>query len=316
MDASELQDFKENLEQGAQEEQLRPVAFTMSVLAVLLAVTTVMGERTHADAIINQNKATDQWNEYQAQKIRDYDTQLATDLLSVVALDNKDATAKMTKAYTDHEKKWAEEAEAGSGNCRGAAGQRGPGRSALGPLRSGRSVTGDRAGNHVGHAADAEPHLLVPGDGILSHRRGRGRVGLFSQVAADCVEILVTRGGPGGRTWRANAVRATLRLSGAPCIRAPHASVLQGPVTKRWPRAQHMCPRRHLRILPARTRPSLFGGEQKDRRRSSPAMDPRRVCRNERSHGLGSAAGLHPGFIHSSVLRRAATTESAEENVR
>jgi hypothetical protein len=109
MDASELQDFKENLEQGAQEEQLRPVAFTMSVLAVLLAVTTVMGERTHADAIINQNKATDQWNEYQAQKIRDYDTQLATDLLSVVALDNKGATAKMTKAYTDHEKKWAEE---------------------------------------------------------------------------------------------------------------------------------------------------------------------------------------------------------------
>lgn len=109
MDASELQDFKENLEQGAQEEQLRPVAFTMSVLAVLLAVTTVMGERTHADAIINQNKAADQWNEYQAQKIRDYDTQLATDLLSVVALDNKDATAKMTKAYTDHEKKWAEE---------------------------------------------------------------------------------------------------------------------------------------------------------------------------------------------------------------
>ncbi len=109
MDASELQDFKENLEQGAQEEQLRPVGFTMSVLAVLLAVTTVMGERTHADAIINQNKAADQWSEYQAQKIRDYDTQLATDLLSVVALDNKDATAKMTKAYADHEKKWAEE---------------------------------------------------------------------------------------------------------------------------------------------------------------------------------------------------------------
>jgi len=109
MDASEMQDLKENLEQGAHEEELRPVAFTMSVLAVLLAVTTVMGERTHADAIINQNQATDQWNEYQAQKIRDYDTQLASDLLSVVTLNNKDATAKMTKAYADHEKKWAEE---------------------------------------------------------------------------------------------------------------------------------------------------------------------------------------------------------------
>ena len=86
MDASELQDFKENLEQGANEEPMRPVAFTMSVLAVLLAVTTVMGGRTHEDAVLNQNRATDQWNEFQARDIRNYNTQLATDLLSVVAL--------------------------------------------------------------------------------------------------------------------------------------------------------------------------------------------------------------------------------------
>jgi hypothetical protein len=29
--------------------------------------------------------------------------------MSVVALDNKDATAKLVKAYADHEKKWADE---------------------------------------------------------------------------------------------------------------------------------------------------------------------------------------------------------------
>jgi hypothetical protein len=109
MDASDVQDLKENVQQAANEEPLRPVAFTMSVLAVLLAVTTVLGGRTHEDAVLNQNKATDQWNEYQAQKIRDYATQLDTDLLSVVALDNKDATAKLVKGYADHEKKWADE---------------------------------------------------------------------------------------------------------------------------------------------------------------------------------------------------------------
>ena len=109
MDASEVKDLKENLEQGAKEEPLRPVAFTMSVLAVLLAVTTVMGGRTHEDAVLDQNKATDQWNEYQAQKIRDYNTQLVSDLMTVVALDNKDAAAKLAKTYTDHEKKWATE---------------------------------------------------------------------------------------------------------------------------------------------------------------------------------------------------------------
>ena len=109
MDVNDVQDLKESAEQGAKEESHRPVAFTMSVLAVLLAITTVMGERTHANAIIDQNQATDQWNEYQAQKIRDYNTQLATDLLGVLSLDNKDAAAKLVKGYTDHEKKWTPE---------------------------------------------------------------------------------------------------------------------------------------------------------------------------------------------------------------
>ena len=82
MDASDVQDFKDSLEQGAKDEPMRPVAFTMSVLAVLLAVTTVLGGRTHEDAVLNQNKATDQWNEYQAQKIRAYNTQLGSDLMT------------------------------------------------------------------------------------------------------------------------------------------------------------------------------------------------------------------------------------------
>jgi hypothetical protein len=37
----------------------------------------------------------------------------------------------------------------------------------------------------------------------------------------------------------------------------------QAPATKRWSRSrpQRMCPRKHLRVLPIRTRPSLFGGD-------------------------------------------------------
>ena len=38
---------------------------------------------------------------------------------------------------------------------------------------------------------------------------------------------------------------------------------LLAPANKRWsrPRAQCICPRKHLRVLPSRTRPSLFGGD-------------------------------------------------------
>jgi hypothetical protein len=34
---------------------------------------------------------------------------------------------------------------------------------------------------------------------------------------------------------------------------------LTAPASKRWSRS--ICPRRHLRVLPTRTRPSLFGGD-------------------------------------------------------
>ena len=84
METNEALELKEHAEHGAHEATLRPVAFTMSVLAVLVAVTTVLGHRTHTEAVLDQNKATDQWNFYQAHKIRANETELASDLLGVV----------------------------------------------------------------------------------------------------------------------------------------------------------------------------------------------------------------------------------------
>ena len=109
MEVNEAQELQEHAEHASTENGLRPVAFTMSVLAVLVAITTVLGHRTHTEAVLYQNKATDQWNEYQAKKIRAYNTQLESDLLSVATIADKDAAAKIAKAYADHEKKWNDE---------------------------------------------------------------------------------------------------------------------------------------------------------------------------------------------------------------
>lgn len=105
MEANEVQELKEHAEHG-QESELRPVAFTMSLLAVLVAVTTVLGHRTHTEAVLQQNRATDQWNEYQAKKIRSYNTGLADDLLSAVTVADKDKAATIAKAWSDHQAKW------------------------------------------------------------------------------------------------------------------------------------------------------------------------------------------------------------------
>ncbi len=85
---------------------MRPVAFTMAVLAAVVAITTVLGHRTHTEAVLMQNKATDQWNLYQAKKIRSSDMGLIADLLHVVTVSDKDAAQKTLKSYADHQAKW------------------------------------------------------------------------------------------------------------------------------------------------------------------------------------------------------------------
>ena len=106
MEANEAHELHEHAEHGAQDPSLRPVAFTMSVLAVLVAITTVLGHRVHTEALLYQNKATDMWNEYQAQKIRSTDTSNAADLMSVLTVADKDKAAAKLKGYADHQAKW------------------------------------------------------------------------------------------------------------------------------------------------------------------------------------------------------------------
>lgn len=107
MEANEAQELREHAEHGAHESAMRPVAFTMSVLAVLVAITTVLGHRTHTEAVLTQNKATDEWNYYQAHKIRSNDTALAADLLAAVSVSNPATAEKIRKSYADHQAKWA-----------------------------------------------------------------------------------------------------------------------------------------------------------------------------------------------------------------
>lgn len=113
METNEPQELQEHAEHGAHDASMRPVAFTMSVLAVLVAVTTVLGHRTHTAAVLDQNKATDQWNEYQAKKIRSSNTQLTEDLLKVIVIADKDKAAQIAKGYEAHQEKWADDLKEG-----------------------------------------------------------------------------------------------------------------------------------------------------------------------------------------------------------
>jgi Domain of unknown function (DUF4337) len=109
MEANEAQELREKNEEAAKDESLRPVSFTMSVLAVLVAFTTVLGHRTHTEAVLEQAKASDQWNLYQAKKIRQYNTELTADLLTALPIRDAAAANKVTDSYKSHLDKWNED---------------------------------------------------------------------------------------------------------------------------------------------------------------------------------------------------------------
>ena len=116
MEANEAQELQEHAEHAEHDQSLRPVALTMTVLAVLVAVVTVLGHRTHTEAILNQtraaveqNRAADDWAYYQAKKIRSNDTALTADLMSVLAISDKNKAQKIEKSYADHQEKWTAE---------------------------------------------------------------------------------------------------------------------------------------------------------------------------------------------------------------
>ena len=108
MEANEVGELREQHEHAA-EGNLKPVSFTMSVVAVMVAVVTVLGHREHTEAVLQQARASDQWNFYQAKKIRQNDTLLAQDILSVATVQDPAATAKIIAAYKAHQDKWTED---------------------------------------------------------------------------------------------------------------------------------------------------------------------------------------------------------------
>ncbi|MBV8113414.1 MAG: DUF4337 domain-containing protein [Silvibacterium sp.] len=109
METNEALELKEQHEEAVKDKSLRPVSFTMSVLAVLVAITTVLGHRTHTEAVLSQARASDEWNLYQAKKIRQYNTELTADLLSALPIRDQSAANKVTDSYKAHLEKWNED---------------------------------------------------------------------------------------------------------------------------------------------------------------------------------------------------------------
>ena len=107
--SEELTELQEHAEHAKENPRLAPVSVTMAILAVLVAVASLLGHRSHTEEVVLQAKSSDQWAYYQAKNIRRHTDELFTDLTSVQATTDEAALAKLRDKYSSEAARYKDE---------------------------------------------------------------------------------------------------------------------------------------------------------------------------------------------------------------
>jgi CHASE2 domain-containing sensor protein len=108
MEPTEIHEFSQQMKEAG-ESRLHGISLAISILAVLVAMVTVLGHRTHTHAVLLQTRAADQWNEYQSRKTRTENLQVTVDLLTLQPINDPAATEKRVADYRSRITKWTAE---------------------------------------------------------------------------------------------------------------------------------------------------------------------------------------------------------------
>jgi Domain of unknown function (DUF4337) len=105
----ELTELQENAEHGRENPSLAPISVTMAILAVCVAVVSLLGHRAHTEELLSQNRATDQWSYYQAKNIRRHNYEIGVDLLSMMEFKDKAQADKVREKYQKEAERYTKE---------------------------------------------------------------------------------------------------------------------------------------------------------------------------------------------------------------
>ncbi len=108
MEPTEMQEFAKQVKEGG-EESLTNISLAISILAVLVAMVTVLGHRSHTQAVLMQAREDDQWNFYEAKKIRQDSLEVVIDQMTLAPSLDAKATAAKIAEYRAHVAKWNED---------------------------------------------------------------------------------------------------------------------------------------------------------------------------------------------------------------
>jgi hypothetical protein len=88
-----------------------------AVIAVLLAVVTIVSHRAHTEAVLMKSDANDQWSYYQSKRIKFHSLELGEDLVTALGANGPDAR-KMLEKYVAQKKKYAQDSDAAQAAAR------------------------------------------------------------------------------------------------------------------------------------------------------------------------------------------------------
>ncbi|HEY2457528.1 MAG TPA: DUF4337 domain-containing protein [Candidatus Acidoferrum sp.] len=91
-----------------------PVSVTLAILAVMVAMVTLLGHRASTEEIILQGQANDQWAYYQAKNSRSHEMQGVSDILGTFAPVDKETTEKLREKYAKESERYEKEKEQAS----------------------------------------------------------------------------------------------------------------------------------------------------------------------------------------------------------
>ena len=95
----------------------KKVGVLAAVLAVLLAIVTIISHRAHTDAVLLKSEANDKWSFYQSKRIKFHSLELGEDLLN--ALPGKTPQADKTlERYGREKTRYAKESEVAQDDAR------------------------------------------------------------------------------------------------------------------------------------------------------------------------------------------------------
>jgi hypothetical protein len=107
--SEELNELKEHAEHAKEDPTLAPVSVSMAILAVLVAVVSLLGHRSHTEEVVLQAQSSDQWAFYQAKNMRRHTDELFTDLTSVTPTTDAATLAKLRDKYSQEAQRYQSE---------------------------------------------------------------------------------------------------------------------------------------------------------------------------------------------------------------